>query len=166
MQVAFNGLLRWALQLLLPTRVDYLHMLGNLPPPTVLIAKQLVHYVASLQAPPATQLGSPPLPLPGSPLHTTRIWDAILAAELPLEDPLLVAPIYWQQFVLQRGAAPSIADLYTEAGTLLWTGLEAAAAAHGAIGQAGTLALWLDILPHLFTASTTHHTLPGPWVTT
>ena len=53
MQVAFNGLLHWALQLLLPTRVEYLHILGNLPPPTVLIAKQLVRYVASLQAPPA-----------------------------------------------------------------------------------------------------------------
>ena len=53
MQVAFNSLLRWALQLLLPTRVEYLHILGDLPPPTVLITKQLVCYVASLQAPPA-----------------------------------------------------------------------------------------------------------------
>ena len=68
--------------------------------------------------------------------------------------------------MLHRGATPSIANLYTEARTLLRTGLEAAAAAHGAIGWAGTLALWLDILPHLFTASATHYTLPGPWVTT
>ena len=89
-----------------------------------------------------------------------------MAAELPLDDPLLVAPVYWQQFVLHRGAAPSIADLYAEARTLLRTGLEAAAAAHGAIGRAGTLELWLDILPHLFTASATRHTLPGPWATT
>ena len=75
-----------------------------------------------------------------------------MAAELPLDNPLLVAPVYWQQFVLHRGAAPSIADLYAEARTLLQTGLEAAAAAHGAIDRAGTLELWLDILPHLFTA--------------
>ena len=53
MRVAFNGLLCWALQLLLPTRVEYLHILSNLLPPTVLIAKQLVHCVASLQAPSA-----------------------------------------------------------------------------------------------------------------
>ena len=53
MQVAVNGLLRWALHLLMTTRVDFLHILGNLPPLTVLIAKQLVHYVASLRAPPA-----------------------------------------------------------------------------------------------------------------
>ena len=89
-----------------------------------------------------------------------------MAAELPLDDPLLVALIYWQQFMLHRGAAPSIADLYAEARTLLQTGLEAAAAAHGAIDRAGTLELWLDILPHLFTASATRHTLPGPWATT
>ena len=52
MQVAFNGLLCWALQLLLPTHIEYLHILGNLPPSMVLIAKQLVCYEASLQAPP------------------------------------------------------------------------------------------------------------------
>ena len=85
-----------------------------------------------------------------------------MAAELPLDDPFLVAPVCWQQFVLHRGAAPSIVYFYTEAHTLLWTGLEAAAAAHGAIGWAGTLELWLDILPHHFTASATRHTLPGP----
>ena len=39
MQVAFNGLLRWALHLLMTTRVEFLHILGNLPPPPVLIAK-------------------------------------------------------------------------------------------------------------------------------
>ena len=42
-------------------------------------------------------------------------------------------------------------------------GLEEAAAAHGAIGRAGTLELWLDILPYLFSASETHHALPRPW---
>ena len=53
MQVAFNGLLHWELYLLMTTNVEFLHILGNLPPPPVLIAKQLIHYVASLQAPPA-----------------------------------------------------------------------------------------------------------------
>ena len=53
MQVAFNGLLCWALHLPMTTRVEFLHILANLLPPTVLIAKQLVCYVASLQAPPA-----------------------------------------------------------------------------------------------------------------
>ena len=163
MQVAFNGLLRWALHLPMTTRVEFLHILANLPPPTVLIAKQLVRYVASLRAPPAWQLGIPPSPMPGRPRHATRVWDAILATELPLDDPLAVAPVYWQQFVLHRGAVPSIADLYTEARTLLWAGLEEAAVAHGAIGRAGTLEIWLDILPHLFAASETCHALPRPW---
>ena len=53
MQVAFNGLLRWALHLPMTTCVEFLHILGNLPAPTVLIAKQLVHYVACLWVPPA-----------------------------------------------------------------------------------------------------------------
>ena len=53
MQVAFNGLLCWILHLPMPTCVEFLYILGNLPLPTVLIAKQLVHYIASLQAPPA-----------------------------------------------------------------------------------------------------------------
>ena len=88
--------------------------------------------------------------MPGRPHHATRVWDAILATELPLDAPLAVAPVYWQQFVLHSGAAPSIANLYTEAHTLLWAGLEEAAVAHGAIGQAGTLEIWLDILPHHF----------------
>ena len=39
MQVAFNVLLRWALHLAMPTRVEFLHILGNLPPPMLLIAK-------------------------------------------------------------------------------------------------------------------------------
>ena len=53
MQIAFNGLLRWALHLLMNTDVEFLHILVNLPPPTVLIIKQLIRYVASLWAPPA-----------------------------------------------------------------------------------------------------------------
>ena len=105
----------------------------------------------------------PSPPPPGRPRHATRVWDAILATELPLDDPLAVAPVYWQQFVLHRGAAPSIADLYTETRTLLRAGLEAAAATRSAIAQAGTLEIWLDLLPHLFAASDTHHVLPRPW---
>ena len=46
---------------------------------------------------------------------------------------------------------------------MLWAGLEEAAAAHGAIGRAGTLEIWLDLLPHLFTTLETYHTLPRPW---
>ena len=38
--------------------------------------------------------------LPGYPCHATRVWDAILATELPLDNPLHIAPVYWQQFVL------------------------------------------------------------------
>ena len=34
---------------------------------------------------------------------------------------------------------------------------------HGAIGWAGTLELWLNILPNLFSASETRHALPRPW---
>ena len=101
--------------------------------------------------------------MPGHPRHATRVWDAILATELPLDDPLAVAPVYCQQFVLHRGAAPPIADLYTETRTLLRAGLEEAAVVHGAIGWAGTLEIWLDTLPHLFAASDTHHVLPKPW---
>ena len=101
--------------------------------------------------------------MPDCPRHATRVWDAILATELPLDDPLAVAPVYWQQFVLHRGAAPSIANLCTETCTLLWAGLEEAAVAHGAIGRAGTLQIWLDTLPHLFAASDTHRVLPRPW---
>ena len=48
MQVAYNGLLRWALHLPLETRVELLHILANLPPPTTLIAKQLVRYATTL----------------------------------------------------------------------------------------------------------------------
>ena len=49
---------------------------------------------------------------------------------------------------------------------LLWNGLEEAAAAHRAVYQAGTLEVWLDMLPHLVTTSNSHHTLPGPWLET
>ena len=100
--------------------------------------------------------------MPSRPRHATRVWDAILATELPLNDPLAVAHIYWQQFVLHRGAAPSIAGLYTETRTLLRAGLEEAAAVHSAIGRAETLKIWLDTLPHLFAALDTHHMLPRP----
>ena len=90
--------------------------------------------------------------MPGCPCHGAKVWDAILATELPLDDSLAVAPVYWQQFMLHGGAAPSIADLYKETCTLLWAGLEEAAVAHGAIGWPGTLEVWLNILPHLFAA--------------
>ena len=96
MQVAFNGLLCWALYLLMTICVEFLHILGNLPPLTVLIAKQLICYVASLRAPPVPKLGTPSPPPPGCPCHATRIWDAILATELPLDDPLAVSLVYWQ----------------------------------------------------------------------
>ena len=39
------------------TRVEFLHILGKLLAPTVLIAKQLVHYMASFWAPPAALAG-------------------------------------------------------------------------------------------------------------
>ena len=100
MQVAFNGLFCWALHLPMTTRMEFLYILGNLPPPMVLIAKQLVCYVASLWALPAPYLGTPSPPPPTPPRHATRVWDAILATVLPLDDPLTIAPFYWQQFVL------------------------------------------------------------------
>ena len=65
--------------------------------------------------------------------------------------------------MLHQGTIPSIADLYPKTYTLLWVGLEEAAVAHGVIGWAGTLELWMDILPYLFSASATHHALPRPW---
>ena len=65
--------------------------------------------------------------------------------------------------MLHRGTAPSIADLYTETRTMLWAGLEEAEAAHGAIGRARTLEIWLELLLHLLAASDTHHVLPRPW---
>ena len=101
--------------------------------------------------------------MPSRPRHATRVWDAILATELPLDNPLAVAPVYWQQFELHRGAAPSIANLYIETCTLLRAGLEEAAAVHGVIVWAGTLELWLDILSQLFATSDTRHVLPRPW---
>ena len=163
MQVAFNGLLRWVLHLPMTTCMEFLHILGNLPPPPVLIAKQLVSYMASLWVPPVLKLGTLPLPPPGQPCHATRVWDAILATKLPLDDPLAVAPIYWQQFVLHQGTAPSVANLYTVTHTLLWARLEEAAAAHGEIAWAGTLEIWLHLLPHLFATLDTRHMLPRPW---
>ena len=47
--------------------------------------------------------------------------------------------------------------------SMLWASMEEALATHGAIGWAGTLELWLDILLHLFSASETHYSLPIPW---
>ena len=101
--------------------------------------------------------------MPGSPHHATMVWDAILAAELSLDNPLAFAPVFWKQFLLHQSIAPSIAGLYIETGTLLQIGLKEAATVHGAIGWAGTLELWLDILPHLFAALATYHTLHRPW---
>ena len=103
---------------------------------------------------------------PDHPRHTTRVWDAILATELPLDEPLLVAPVYWQQYILHWGANPSVSSLYIEAHTLIWTGLEDATAAHGAVGWAGTLQVFLAMLPQIFITSNSRHTLPGPWVET
>ena len=71
-----------------------MHVLGNLPPPPVLITKQLVCYMISLWAPSAPWLGTPPPPMPGRFCHATRVWDAILAMELPLDDPVAVVPVY------------------------------------------------------------------------
>ena len=51
MQKAFNGLLRWALDLPSTTRLELLHCLANLPPVGTLVAKQLVWYRASLYPP-------------------------------------------------------------------------------------------------------------------
>lgn len=48
LQTAYNSLLRWALGVPVSTRLELLHLLANLPPPGVLIAKQLVRYVAGL----------------------------------------------------------------------------------------------------------------------
>ena len=90
------------------------------------------------------------------PCHATRVWNAILAMDLPLYEPLDIAPVYWQQFVLHQGIAPSVANLCMENHTLFQMGLEGPAVAHGAIGMAGTLAIWLDLLPCLLTALDTH----------
>ena len=73
------------------------------------------------------------------PLSCHQGLDAILATELPLDDPLAIAPVYWQQFVLHRSTATSIADLYTETRTMLRAGLEQAVVAHSAISRAWTL---------------------------
>ena len=84
--------------------------------------------------------------------------------ELHLDDPLLVAPVYWQQFVLHQDAATSITNLYTETCTMLRARLlQAAAAIKGVIGRDGTLELWLDMFLRLFAALDTRHALPGPW---
>ena len=47
--------------------------------------------------------------------------------------------------------------------SMFWAGLEEAAVTHIAIGQVGTLELWLDMLLHLFAALNTHHALSSPW---
>ena len=96
----------------------------------------------------------------------TRVWKTILAIELPFNDPLATAPVYWQQFVLHQGTAPSIANLYTENCTKLWIGLEESAVMHSEIGWVGTLELWVDLLSHLFATLNTRHALPGPWENT
>ena len=73
----------------------------------------------------------------------------------PLDDPLDIAPVYWQHFVLHQGIPPTIADLYTKSPTMLWMGLEESAVVQGAISCAGTLELWLHMLPYLFSLSNT-----------
>ena len=57
-------------------------------PSLMLIAKQLVHYGLPFGCHQCLSWAPP------------GVWDAILATELPLDDPLAVAPVYWQQFVL------------------------------------------------------------------
>ena len=57
MQVAFNGLLHWVIHLLMPTCIEFLNILGNFPPPTRLIAKQLIHEVAPLYVPTCSLAG-------------------------------------------------------------------------------------------------------------
>ena len=86
-----------------------------------------------------------------------------MAADLPLNDPLPVVTVYWNQFVLHEGAVPYIANLYTETCTMLQAGLQETAAVHVVIGWVGTMGLWLDLLPHLFAALDTLHRLPRPW---
>ena len=68
--------------------------------------------------------------------------------------------------MLNQGAEPSVAGLYMETFALLQAGLEEAEAAHGAVGWAGTLEIWFDMLPHLFTTSDSCRTLPSPRVET
>ena len=46
MQMAFNGLLRWVVHILITICVEFLQILGNFLLPKVLIAKQFVCYVA------------------------------------------------------------------------------------------------------------------------
>ena len=48
LQVAYNALLRWALDLPRDTHTELLHAMANLPPAVVLVAKQLVRYRAQL----------------------------------------------------------------------------------------------------------------------
>ena len=96
-----------------------------------------------------------------SPCHI--VLDAILAAKLPLNDPLAIAAICWQQFMLHRSAVPSIFNVYTKTHTLLQVSFEHAAKAHGAIGEAWTLELWLDMLPYFFVALNTFNMFPRPW---
>ena len=84
-------------------------------------------------------MGTPP----SHPRHATRVWDTILAVELPLNDPLAIAPVYCQKFVLHSGTALSIADLYTETYTVLWMGVEESAVVHSAIGWARSLEIGL-----------------------
>ena len=99
----------------------------------------------------------------GHPRHATRVWDAILPMDLPLDDSLAVDPVNWQKFVLHQGAAPFIGNLYTETCILIKAGLEEAAVVHSVIGLAGTLELWLDLLPQLSATSETHHALLRLW---
>ena len=49
LQIHFNSLLRWALDVPMTTRLELLHLLANLPPPATLLAKQLVRYAATVE---------------------------------------------------------------------------------------------------------------------
>ena len=62
LQVAYNGLLRWALVVPIDTRLELLHILANLPPPATLLFKQLVRYQFFLHTESNPTGPSPPPP--------------------------------------------------------------------------------------------------------
>ena len=85
LQICYNSLLRWALDVPMTTRLELLHLLANLPPPATLLAKQLVCYAATIEDPRAPHR------------HATSVWTAIQTTETPLDSRAQVAttPTYW-----------------------------------------------------------------------
>ena len=175
-QLAYNGLLRWALDLPLTTRLELLHALANLPPAWTLLAKQLLRYASGLSctaglvapstAPGTALAAAAEEPLPSHPRLASAVWHAIATKEVEgiVARPLDTAPAFWQRLVADRGGLEhtSIAALYSEARALLRAGFQESST----LLRAGTTTIWEAMLPYLYRTKEEVLSTPPGWTCT